>query len=155
MPEIRRTLTIDVPVDKLWATMSDLESQSKWMTPHTKFKGAVPSGADLKAGAQYTEVISLMGMDNTVEWTVQEADSPEQVAETRRGTFKISGTGMAGVEVTIALSVDGTGGDRTDVDLDANFVGQMIVGAIGTAVTKTMGDELDKSLENLQKLVAA
>lgn len=151
MPEISRSIVLDAPVDKLWEQMSDLESQAGWLTTHTSFKGDVPKGDDLKPGATYSEVITLMGMANTVEWTVLEAAAPAEVLATKKGAFKVSGAGMAGVQVAIEIAVDGTAGDTTTVDLWAEFEGQMIVGAIGVAIEQSMGDELDASLANLQK----
>ena len=90
-----------------------------------KWKGDVP--AEFTQGSQVTEVISMMGMPNTITWTVDEYDAPRKVA--------ISGTGMAGVKVGIDLAVspDGAG---SRFDLTADFEGQMIVGALGKAIEK-------------------
>ena len=61
-----------------------------WLTLHVKFKSELP--AELSKGATFTEVISMMGMPNTIEWTVDEYEKPR--------TLSISGTGMADQVVT-------------------------------------------------------
>jgi hypothetical protein len=153
MPEIIRTIELPATVDKLWEKLSDINNFEDWMTIHTSFKGDVPAAGQIKAGDTYTEVVTLMGMANTIEWTVREAVTPEEVLSTKKGSFRVTGTGMAGVEATIEVGVDGTEGDSTRVDLNAKFVGQMLVGAIGNAIDKAVGEELDASLEKLKASV--
>ena len=153
MPEIVRTIDLPATVDKLWEKLSDINNFEDWMTIHTSFKGEVPAAGQIKAGDTYTEVVTLMGMANTIEWTVREAVTPEEVLSTKKGSFRVTGTGMAGVEATIEVGVDGTEGDTTRVDLNAKFIGQMLVGAIGNAIDKAVGEELDASLEKLKASV--
>ncbi len=153
MPEIKRSIELPASVEKLWDKLSDISTMEEWMTIHTSFKGDVPAAGDIKAGDKYTEVVTLMGMANTIEWTVQEANTAEEVLSTKKGSFKVTGTGMAGVNATIAVAVDGTAGDSTLVNLDAIFEGQMLVGAIGNAIDKAVGEELDNSLEKLKATI--
>ncbi len=153
MPEIKRSIELPASVEKLWDKLSDISTMEEWMTIHTSFKGDVPAAGDIKAGDKYTEVVTLMGMANTIEWTVQEANTAEQVLSTKQGSFKVTGTGMAGVAATIAVAVDGTAGDSTIVNLDAIFEGAMLVGAIGNAIDKAVGEELDNSLEKLKATI--
>lgn len=153
MPEIRRTIELAASVDRLWNQLSDINNFEDWMTIHTGFKGSVPAAGEIKVGDTYTEVVTLMGMANTIEWTVREANTPEEVLSSRKGAFKVTGSGMAGVEATIMVGVDGTAGDITRVDLNAQFEGQMLVGAIGNAIDKAVGEELDASLEKLRAVI--
>lgn len=153
MGEIVRTVELPAPVSTLWEQLSDISKFEDWMTIHRSFKGSVPEAGEIKAGDTYTEVVELMGMANTIEWTVREAVTPEEVLQTKKGSFKVTGTGMAGVEATIEVGVDGTAGDSTRVDLNAIFAGQMLVGAIGNAIDKAVGEELDASLEKLKASV--
>ncbi|MFX0578901.1 type II toxin-antitoxin system Rv0910 family toxin [Nocardia nepalensis] len=153
MPQIHRTIELTASVDRLWNQLSDINNFSDWMTIHTSFKGAVPAAGEIKVGDSYTEVVTLMGMANTIEWTVREASTPEEVLSAKKGAFKVTGTGMAGVEATIEVGVDGTEGEVTRVDLNALFAGQMLVGAIGNAIDKAVGEELDASLEKLKAAI--
>ena len=45
-------------------------------------------------------------------------------------SLKISGTGLAGAQIAFTLSVGGSG-ETAEVTIDAEFTGQMMVGAIG------------------------
>src|SRR5688500_395591 len=123
MGQISATLELDASPEDVWALCSNPNNFEKWLTLHVKWKGDVP--AEFTQGSQATEVISMMGMPNTITWTVDEYDAPRKVA--------IAGTGMAGVKVGIDLAVSPEGaGSR--FDLTANFEGQMIVGALGKAI---------------------
>ena len=84
-------------------------------------------------------------MPNTITWTVAEYEPSKAVT--------LTGTGMAGVKVSINLDVEpiDTGSSMT---LSAQFEGQMIVGAIGTAIEKAGNQELDESLAKLATLVS-
>jgi carbon monoxide dehydrogenase subunit G len=138
------TASIDLPAtpDKVWAEFSNPNNFEKWLTIHTKWKGEVP--AQFSKGAQVAEVVTMLGMPNTITWTVEEFDAPHKLV--------ISGTGMAGVKVSFALSVaaDGAGSKAT---IAASFEGQMIVGALGKAVEKDGKKNLDASLEKFAALV--
>jgi hypothetical protein len=85
-----------------------------------------------------------MGMANKIEWNVDEYDAPN--------SLKISGAGMAGVQVAFTLSVKPEGADSV-TEIDAEFTGQMIVGPIGAAVGKSTKGELEQSLAKLTALV--
>jgi len=84
-------------------------------------------------------------MANKIEWTVDVYEPPS--------TVKISGTGMAGVQVSFTLSVS-TNDSGSRAAIEAEFSGQLVVGAIGAAVEKQSKKELDASLARLAELVA-
>ncbi|MCU1685076.1 MAG: hypothetical protein JWQ81_5815 [Amycolatopsis sp.] len=138
------TASVDLPAapDKVWAEFSNPSNFEKWLTIHTKWKGEVP--AEFVQGAKVSEVVTMLGMPNTIEWTVDELDAPSKLA--------ISGTGMAGVKVGFALSVEAADGGST-ATIDAEFTGQMIVGALGKAVEKDGKKNLDESLAKFAELV--
>jgi uncharacterized protein YndB with AHSA1/START domain len=128
--------------EDVWALASDPNNFEKWLTLHQKWKSDIP--AELAQGVQMTEVISMMGMPNTITWTVDQYEAPH--------TLAISGTGMAGVQVAISLSTTSTdGGCR--FDLSCSFEGQMIVGALGKAIEKQGNVELETSLDSLAGLL--
>jgi hypothetical protein len=115
----------------------------KWLTIHTKWKGEVP--AEFSPGSQVSEVVTMLGMANTITWTVDTYEPPSRLV--------ISGTGMAGVKIQFSLSVAAAGAGSA-ASIDAEFTGQMIVGALGKAVEKDGKKNLDESLEKFKALVA-
>ena len=135
--------TLPCSPEKAWSTVSDLNRFEEWLTIHQGWKSELP--ADIKVGTKITEVVSVMGMANKIEWTVEEYEEPT--------ALKISGTGMAGVKVSFTLAVR-PDGDHTVAEIDAEFTGQMIVGPIGAAVGKSTKAELETSLAKLAELLA-
>lgn len=143
MGELTSTRELPVRAEHAWAVISDPNNFEKWLTLHVKWKSDVP--ASISEGSQMTEVVSMMGMPNTITWNVDEYDAPNAMA--------ISGTGMAGVKLSIRLEVTPTdGGSR--FDLSAAFEGQMIVGALGKAIEKQGGAELEESVAKLGELLS-
>lgn len=144
MGKINATATFPASADKVWAVISDPSQYEHWLTIHTKWK-EVPEA--FSKGAKASEVVTMLGMPNTIEWTVDEFDAPS--------TMTISGTGMAGVRTTFALSVAEDGSGNSTAQIDAEFEGAMITGALGKAVEKDAQANLDESLANVARLVAA
>ncbi|WP_183092762.1 type II toxin-antitoxin system Rv0910 family toxin [Nocardioides stalactiti] len=142
MGQLTATRDFSASAEDVWTLASDPNNFEKWLTLHQKWKGDIP--AELAVGTQMTEVISMMGMPNTITWTVDEYDAPS--------TLAISGTGMAGVQVAISLAATPTdSGSR--FDLSCSFEGQMIVGALGKAIEKQGAAELESSLDNFAALL--
>ena len=142
MGHVSSSVEIAAPPEKVWEEFTNPANFEKWLTIHTKWKGDVPT--EFAQGAKVTEVVTMMGMPNTIEWTVDEFDAPNRVS--------ISGTGMAGVKVQFQLSVEPSDAG-SKATIDAEFTGAMIVGALGTAVEKDGQKNLDKSLEQFAALV--
>ncbi len=135
---------IAAPQDKLWAVISDPSRFEEWLTVHTKWKEAPP--AELSKGATMSEVLTIMGMANTITFTVDEFDAPR--------ITKFSGTGMAGAKISFTLTVEPDGDDASVATVDAEFISQMMVGAIGGAIERASTKELNESLDKLATLVA-
>lgn len=142
MASVSVSATLPVAPEKAWDALADLARWEEWLTIHQSWKSELPSEVTL--GATMTEVVSVMGMANKIEWTVADIEIPTMV--------KISGTGMAGVTVEFTLSVepDGTGSTAT---INASFTGTMIVGPIGKAVAKNAKGDLEQSLTKFAELV--
>jgi carbon monoxide dehydrogenase subunit G len=141
MAEAKVSGELPAPHDEAWKLLSDLSRFDQWMTIHDAWKSEIP---ELATGAKVTEQVTVMGLTNVIEWTIDHYDPPTEL--------KISGTGMAGAQISFTLSVAGEGSTST-VTIDAEFTGQMMVGAIGDAVQKNATIELEKSLENLKGLI--
>jgi uncharacterized protein YndB with AHSA1/START domain len=143
MGQISASVELPAPPDKVWAEFSNPNNFEKWLTIHTKWKGEVP--AEFSPGSQVSEVVTMLGMANTITWTVDTYEPPSRLV--------ISGTGMAGVKIQFSLSVAAAGAGSA-ASIDAEFTGQMIVGALGKAVEKDAQANLDQSLAQLSELVA-
>jgi uncharacterized protein YndB with AHSA1/START domain len=143
MGKIEKTVHFDAAPEKVWAVVSDPARFGDWLGMHKSWKGDVPT--EFSKGSQVTAIVSLLNMPNTITWTVDEYEPPRAV--------RLTGTGMAGVQVAIALDVEAAGGGA-DMSITAEFEGQMIVGAIGQAVERAGNQELDESTARLAELVA-
>ncbi|HTU14476.1 MAG TPA: SRPBCC family protein [Solirubrobacterales bacterium] len=144
MGKVNASIEVAAPQDQVWEAISDPAKYEKWLTIHTKWKDGTPEG--FTEGAQVAEVVTMLGMANTITWTVEEFDAPSRM--------RISGTGMAGVRSTFTLAVGSDGDGGSKVDMDAEFEGQMIAGALGVAVEKDAREQLELSLRNFNDLVA-
>ncbi|MFJ9784631.1 SRPBCC family protein [Amycolatopsis sp. NPDC101161] len=94
MGQISASVELPAAPDKVWAEFSNPNNFEKWLTIHTKWKGDVP--AEFTQGSQVSEVVTMLGMANTITWTVDTYDAPHRLV--------ISGTGMAGVKIRFSLS---------------------------------------------------
>ncbi|WP_446221268.1 type II toxin-antitoxin system Rv0910 family toxin [Nocardia sp. IBHARD005] len=142
MASVSVSANLPTPPEKTWDALSDLARWEEWLSIHQKWKSELPK--PVTVGSSFTEVVSVMGMANKIEWEVVEAEAPKRV--------KISGIGMAGVKIEFTLSVEaeGTGSVAT---IDASFTGAMIVGPIGKAVAKNAKGDLETSLAKFAELV--
>ncbi len=141
MASVSVSASLPTEPGKTWDALADLPHWEDWLSIHQAWKGELPT--DVAVGARMTEVVSVMGMANKIDWTVTELDAPHMV--------KIAGAGMAGVTIEFTLSVqaEGTGSQAT---IDASFTGAMIVGPIGKAVAKNAKGDLEKSLAKFAEL---
>ena len=145
MGKVNATTAIPAPPDKVWDVISDPGTYDQWMTIHTKWKGEVPER--FFEGAKVDEVVTMLGMANTISWTVEQFEEPS--------TLTISGTGMAGVRSTFTMGVESDGNGGSTANIGAEFEGQMVVGALGKAVEKDAQANLDASMEKLAALLSS
>lgn len=143
MANVTVTVEFAAAPEQVWATMSDPNRYEEWLTIHQGWRGEIPQ--ELSVGTKLTEIVSVMGMANKIEWTVDVYEPPS--------TVRIGGTGMAGVQVFFTLSVSPTE-SGSQAAIEAEFTGAMVVGAIGAAVEKESKKELDASLAKLAALLA-
>lgn len=142
MGQISAAQTFTVSPEKVWDTVTDLNSFESWLSLHQKWKSELP--ATIAVGTQVTEVVSMMGMPNTITWNVDTFDAPHQLS--------MSGEGMAGVKITIAFSLSPNGAGTT-LEMSTDFQGQMIVGALGKAIEKQGAVEVETSLGKLAEIL--
>jgi carbon monoxide dehydrogenase subunit G len=144
MAEVHVSQEIAASQQETWATFSDLAKFPAWLTIHDKFYDEPPT--DLAVGTTFTEQATIMGMSNKIDWTVEAFEAPTSLT--------ITGKGLAGAQITFALSLEATGEGSCTARIDAEFVGTMVVGAIGAAVERAADKEVTASLEKLAGLLA-
>lgn len=145
MASVSVSVSLPTAPEKTWEGLSDLARWEDWLTIHQSWKSELPT--EVAVGAQFTEVVSVMGMANKIEWTVTAVDVPNMVT--------IAGTGMAGVTVEFTLkveSVEDAGVVSSLATIDASFKGTMIIGPIGKAVAKNAKGDLEVSLAKFAEL---
>lgn len=144
MAEVHVSHDIAASQDDTWAVLSDLSKFSDWLTIHDKFYGEPPT--EITIGTTFTEQATIMGMSNKIDWTVEAYEPPRSLT--------IGGKGLAGAQITFVLSLEATGEHSCVAKIDAEFVGTMVVGAIGAAVERAANKEVVASLEKLAGLLA-
>jgi uncharacterized protein YndB with AHSA1/START domain len=143
MAKVDVTRDISAPQEKVWALLSNPSSYPDWLTIHDGWRGDVPT--EVSQGSTFTEMCTVMGMTNKIDWTVTEYVAPS--------ALKISGTGLAGAKISFTMTVE-TDGDDSKANIDAEFEGQMVVGAVGKAIERSARKEVEASLEKLGALVS-
>ena len=140
MAEAKVSGQLALSQDDAWKLLSDLSRFDQWLSIHDSWRSEIP---ELATGAKVTEQLTVMGMTNVIEWTIESFDPPS--------SLRIAGTGLAGAQIAFTLSVAPVG-SGSEVTIDAEFTGQMMVGAIGDAVQKNATIELEKSFAKLREL---
>ncbi|MFL6062816.1 MAG: SRPBCC family protein [Marmoricola sp.] len=143
MAEVHLSQDIAASQEETWKVFSDLNNFDKWLTIHDKFYGEPPT--EITVGSTFTEQATIMGMSNKIDWTVEGFDAPKSLT--------ISGKGLAGAQITFVLSLAAAGAEACTAKIDAEFVGTMVVGAIGAAVERAAAKEVTASLEKLAALL--
>jgi polyketide cyclase/dehydrase/lipid transport protein len=141
MPSVTKTVELDLSQDDAFALATDPNRFGEWLTLHTSWPNGAPESTE--TGSEFVQQLTIMGMPAQVNWKVQEYDAPSK--------FAISGEGPMGAVLVTTISATATDGGAT-VSYEAEFSGNSIQGPIGDMVTKTAGDELDKSLAKLREL---
>lgn len=143
MAKVDVSNAIAAPPEKVWALLANPSSYPDWLTIHDGWRGEVPT--EVTQGTSFTEMCTVMGMTNKIDWTVTEYEAP--------GVLKISGTGLSGAKISFTMSV-AADGDGSAANIDAEFEGQMVVGAIGKAIERSARKEVEASLDKLAALVS-
>jgi carbon monoxide dehydrogenase subunit G len=144
MGHVEATKTLTAKPDAVWAVIADPQTWEKWFTVHTGWLEDPP--ASLSEGGRLVEKIEMLGMANKIEWNIVDYEDGKKLT--------MSGTGMAGVKVEFSFIVE-PAGDGTQFSVVGDFEGALIKGALGKAVEKGFGTQLDKSVEQLDALAAA
>lgn len=87
MPSVERTITVEQPLDKVWAYLSDFTTTEEWDPPTVT---TVRTGGDGGVGTTYRNVSSFLGHETEVEYEV--------VSYVPRELFELTGS-ASGVDL--------------------------------------------------------
>ncbi len=124
-----------------WDRASDLSRFDQWLTIHDGWRGELPG--TLGEGLQLTSVISVRGMRNRIDWTLEEYRPIERI--------RLSGDGKGGTKVAMTLTI-APEGDGASVTMDVDFSNPMARGPIGSAVGRSLKGDIKKSMARLAAL---
>ncbi len=144
MQQISTRTVIHAPPEAVWEAITTPKTYESWMTIHTKWKSDV-EGTRFERGASVDEVVTMLGMPNTISWTVDALEEPSHM--------RISGVGMAAVKVSFDFKLAPNGNGGTEAMIEARYEGQMITGALGKAVEQDGRRQLEESLAKLSTLL--
>jgi carbon monoxide dehydrogenase subunit G len=141
MGHVEATKELAATPDAVWQVISDPQTWDKWFTLHAGWLAEPP--ATLSEGDKLVEKIVMLGMANKLEWNVAALQQGEKIT--------LAGTGMAGVKVEFSFIVASAESGST-FSVIGDFEGALIKGALGKAVEKDFGLQLNKSVEQLDVL---
>lgn len=144
MGHIEAEREIPATPEALWAIVSDVRSWGRWLTVHAGWAAEPPAGID--QSTTIAEKIEMLGIANTIEWTVLDLHAPTNIT--------IAGTGPADVTVQFSYTVEPTE-TETKLKLSGDFYSALIRGMVGRAIEKDGTVRLDTMLQRLEELATA
>ena len=143
MSSVERTLTVDQPIEKVWAYLSDFRTTEEWDPPTVRTERVSGDGG---IGTRYHNVSKMLGSEQDVEYVV--TDYVENSRLQLRGD-----AGSVNLLDTITLERSGSG---TSVTYHAEFTpvgAAKLVEPLLPAGLKVLADRVASSLEErLQQL---
>lgn len=143
MGHIEVTKNLSASPADVWKVISDPQTWDKWFTIHDGWLQEPP--ASIALGSKLVEKIVMLGMANKLEWDI--------TAYNEEAKITLAGTGMAGVKVEFSFLV-APAESGSEFSVVGDFEGALIKGALGKAVEKDFGKQLDKSVSQLDALAA-
>ncbi|MFT4264670.1 MAG: SRPBCC family protein [Nocardioides sp.] len=138
MPSVQRTITVDQPVERVYAYLSDFTTTSEWDPPT---KTTTRTSGDGGVGTTYHNVSVILGTEQTVDYVVT-----EHVVNRR---FQLEGDAGRSLRVRDTMTFE-TVGTRTAVTYHAEFNLQgpaKVIAPLMPPVLKLLADKVAKSLE--------
>lgn len=80
MPTLERTITVDTPLDAVWAFLTDVTTTERWDPPTVSTELASGSGG---VGSVYRNVSKVLGREVEIEYTVVDLEP--------RSLFRLAG----------------------------------------------------------------
>lgn len=138
---VTRHADLSASPEALWAVLADPHSWADWLTVHQRWVGH--PRARFVPGARMTAETLMLGVSNTVEWTVESAIAP--------GTLVLIGTGEAGMRTRLTFWVSAAE-DGAKVTVTSEIAGDLLTDTITAAVERDGAEQLDRSISLLEDL---
>lgn len=110
MPKVRRSRTIDVPRDTVWALVADVHAQPRWWPRVARVEGVTPQGftqvLQTKNGRGVRADFRFVTQEEPYvrSWTQELAGTPfERVLRSAQTTIRVSEAGEGATKVELEL----------------------------------------------------
>jgi uncharacterized protein YndB with AHSA1/START domain len=77
MPKVEASVTIDVPIEEVWAYLIDPQATSEWVTSHRSAEILTDGG--MREGARLRQVARILGRTIEAETEVVEFEPPSRI----------------------------------------------------------------------------
>jgi uncharacterized protein YndB with AHSA1/START domain len=141
---IRTLAVIDAPIERVWAVLSDIEGQPRWMHDMKAVRMITPG--PIRVGSQGEATVRMYGMSTTDPVTITAYDPPTRFSISHDGTFSGGGT--------FALE-PGADGTTTIVRWEEWLVAPMLPHLTAVVTAPVFQDIFQRDLERLRDLVEA
>ncbi|GAA4810650.1 type II toxin-antitoxin system Rv0910 family toxin [Tomitella cavernea] len=141
MTTLKVTETFALSPQAAWDRASDLHRFEQWLTIHDGWRSELPD--TVEQGLELTSVISVRGMRNRVDWTLEEYRPIERIG--------LRGEGKSGTKVAMTLSI-APAGDGSAITMDVEFSNPMARGPIGSAIGRSLKGDIARSMAKLAAL---
>jgi uncharacterized protein YndB with AHSA1/START domain len=142
--DLEREIHIDASPEDVYSTLMDPDCLGEWVTIQDELLEA-PEG-DLEKGSELVQRCKVAGQKFKLRWKVEQADRPNKAIWTGKGPLG------AKARVTYKLTPNDGGTTfsyRNQYDLPGGPAGKLA----GKAIVGASGNEADKTLKRLKKLV--
>lgn len=141
MTKLRVTETFGLSPQAAWDRASDLHRFDQWLTIHDGWRSELPD--EIEQGLRLTSVISVRGMRNRIDWTLDQYEPIEKIG--------LSGEGKSGTSVSMTLTIT-PHGDGTAITMHVDFSNPMARGPIASAIGRSLKGDITKSMAKLAAL---
>ncbi len=141
--KVERSMQLDAEPNDVREVVMDPERLGDWVSIHQHLEDS-PNG-QLRKGSELTQCLKLAGRKFKVTWKVTE-NTPEKVVWEGKGPMRTTAKVVYEFEAR-------DGGTCFNYLNEYNLPGGAVGRMAGPAVKRVTGGELNKSLENLKKLV--
>ncbi|MGU3500344.1 type II toxin-antitoxin system Rv0910 family toxin [Mycobacterium sp. C31M] len=138
---VTRHADLLVAPDALWTVLADPRTWSDWLTVHQRW--VAQPRAQFVPGARMTAETLMLGVSNTVEWTVESAIAP--------GTLVLIGAGEAGMRTRLTFWVSATE-EGSKLTVTSEIAGDLLNDTITGAIEQDGADQLERSIALLEDL---
>jgi len=141
---IRSLVVIDAPIERVWAELTDVEGQPRWM--HDLKSVRLDSPGPVGVGTRATGTVRILGfaVEDPVEIT--EFEPPMRYAIAHEGRF--TGSGL----ITLEPGADGT---TTIVRWEEVLVAPVLPDLADAILRPILGDVFQRDLDRLRAIVEA